>query len=66
MYGTESKIIIDPGSKVIKVGFSGEACPRECIIPKEALWNLNGIKDDLGVLDMFRDIYFECVGLGRG
>ncbi|TIA87449.1 hypothetical protein E3P99_03175 [Wallemia hederae] len=59
VYGTETKIVIDPGSKVIRVGFSGESGPRECIVPKEPLWDLNGIRDDLGVLDMLRNAYFE-------
>ncbi|TIB81130.1 hypothetical protein E3Q22_01358 [Wallemia mellicola] len=56
---SETKIVIDPGSKVIKVGFSGEASPRECIMIREILWDLDGIQDELGVLDIFRDIYFE-------
>ena len=29
MYGTEDRIIIDPGSKYWKVGFSGEGKPRQ-------------------------------------
>ena len=28
LYGTEDRIIIDPGSQVWKVGFSGEGKPR--------------------------------------
>jgi actin-related protein 10 len=29
LYGTEDRIIIDPGSKLWKVGFSGEGKPRQ-------------------------------------
>lgn len=29
LYGTEDRIVIDPGSRVWKVGFSGEGRPRE-------------------------------------
>jgi actin-related protein 10 len=28
LYGTEDRVIIDPGSRVWKIGFSGEARPR--------------------------------------
>lgn len=29
LYGTEDRIVIDPGSRIWKVGFSGEGRPRE-------------------------------------
>ncbi|KAJ9118244.1 hypothetical protein QFC22_004153 [Naganishia vaughanmartiniae] len=29
LYGTEDRVVIDPGSKIWKVGFSGEARPRK-------------------------------------
>jgi actin-related protein 10 len=29
LYGTEDRIVIDPGSRVWKVGFSGEGRPRD-------------------------------------
>lgn len=46
LYGTEDRIIIDPGSKVWKVGFSGEGKPRQVYNvarPSEepTLWNWN-------------------------
>ncbi|GAA5913253.1 uncharacterized protein JCM6883_005297 [Sporobolomyces salmoneus] len=31
LYGTEDRIVLDLGSRVWKVGFSGEACPRYCV-----------------------------------
>ncbi|TIA90908.1 hypothetical protein E3P89_02156 [Wallemia ichthyophaga] len=60
VYGTESKIVIDPGSRVIKVGFSGEASPRESITVEVegGLWDLNGVQNELGLLDAFREIYY--------
>lgn len=30
LYGTDDRIILDPGSRVWKVGFSAEAAPRAC------------------------------------
>lgn len=46
LYGTEDRIIIDPGSKVWKVGFSGEGKPRQVYNvarPGEepTIWNWN-------------------------
>lgn len=29
MYGVEDRVIIDPGSRIWKVGFSGEGRPRD-------------------------------------
>ncbi|KDQ16509.1 hypothetical protein BOTBODRAFT_30843 [Botryobasidium botryosum FD-172 SS1] len=39
LYGTEDRIILDPGSRVWKVGFSGEGKPRVilCVAPKGSL-----------------------------
>ncbi|KAG9049142.1 hypothetical protein FS837_011061 [Tulasnella sp. UAMH 9824] len=34
LYGTEDRIIIDPGSRVWKVGFSGEGRPRDVFLVK--------------------------------
>lgn len=34
LYGTEDRIIIDPGSRVWKVGFSGEGRPRDVFVVK--------------------------------
>lgn len=32
LYGTEDRIVIDPGSRVWKVGFSGEGRPRDVFV----------------------------------
>ncbi|KAF8340324.1 actin family [Cantharellus anzutake] len=32
LYGTEDRVVIDPGSRVWKVGFSGEGRPREVFV----------------------------------
>lgn len=45
LYGTEDRIILDPGSRVWKVGFSGEGRPRDVFCAGgesgEPLWSLN-------------------------
>ncbi|CAL1717083.1 unnamed protein product [Somion occarium] len=45
LYGTEDRIIIDPGSRVWKVGFSGEGKPRDVFLSRRkesgTLWSLN-------------------------
>lgn len=43
LYGTEDRIILDPGSRLWKVGFSGEGKPRNviCVAPEGSLWNLD-------------------------
>jgi len=45
LYGTEDRIIIDPGSRIWKVGFSGEGRPRDvfCAAGKTgtSLWDLS-------------------------
>ena len=50
LYGTEDRIIIDPGSRVWKVGFSGEGKPRDVFLASDdhsasSLWNLNGTSE---------------------
>ena len=35
LYGTEDRIIIDPGSRVWKVGFSGEGKPRHVSVVRQ-------------------------------
>ncbi|EJD06873.1 actin-like ATPase domain-containing protein [Fomitiporia mediterranea MF3/22] len=44
LYGTEDRIILDPGSRVWKVGFSGEGRPRDVFFAESgertALWGL--------------------------
>ena len=39
LYGTEDRIVIDPGSRVWKVGFSGEGRPRDVFFV-HPLWSL--------------------------
>lgn len=44
LYGTEDRVIIDPGSRVWKVGFSGEGKPRDVFTAGDngaSLWTLN-------------------------
>ncbi|RPD60207.1 actin-domain-containing protein, partial [Lentinus tigrinus ALCF2SS1-6] len=45
LYGTEDRIILDPGSRVWKVGFSGEGKPRDVFCAGgdsgQSLWTLN-------------------------
>ncbi|KAI0359740.1 actin-domain-containing protein [Trametes cingulata] len=45
LYGTEDRIILDPGSRVWKVGFSGEGKPRDVFLAENetgrSLWTLN-------------------------
>ncbi|KAI0663820.1 actin-domain-containing protein [Cubamyces menziesii] len=45
LYGTEDRIILDPGSRIWKVGFSGEGKPRDVFLAEEdtgqSLWTLN-------------------------
>ncbi|QRV75035.1 actin [Ceratobasidium sp. AG-Ba] len=46
LYGTEDRIILDPGSRVWKVGFSGEGKPRDvfAVDDGEGLWNFNQMR----------------------
>lgn len=45
LYGTEDRIILDPGSRIWKVGFSGEGKPRDVFYAggesSAPLWTLN-------------------------
>lgn len=45
LYGTEDRIILDPGSRVWKVGFSGEGKPRDVFLAGgdegRPLWDLS-------------------------
>lgn len=45
LYGTEDRIVIDPGSRVWKVGFSGEGKPRDVLHAgggdRDTLWTLD-------------------------
>ncbi len=44
LYGTEDRVIIDPGSRVWKVGFSGEGRPRDVFFVTP-LWGLQRAPD---------------------
>jgi len=75
LYGTEDRIVIDPGSRVWKVGFSGEGRPRGVFSvsdPKTgaALWpDFSGKstteRDDALITlenklqDILRNVFFE-------
>ncbi|KAF7986458.1 hypothetical protein HWV62_31233 [Athelia sp. TMB] len=48
LYGTEDRVIIDPGSRIWKVGFSGEGRPRDVFYAADAgtsLWDLGRARD---------------------
>ncbi|KAG8748259.1 hypothetical protein FRC10_007649 [Ceratobasidium sp. 414] len=46
LYGTEDRIILDPGSRVWKVGFSGEGKPRDvfAVDDGEGLWDFSQMR----------------------
>ncbi|KAI9445463.1 actin-domain-containing protein [Lactarius indigo] len=46
LYGTEDRIVIDPGSRVWKVGFSGEGRPRD-VFAVHPLWCLQRSPDPI-------------------
>ncbi|KAJ2921941.1 hypothetical protein H1R20_g15153, partial [Candolleomyces eurysporus] len=49
LYGVEDRVVIDPGSRIWKVGFSGEGKPRDVFYTTgqsgEALWKLSRSSD---------------------
>ena len=49
LYGTEDRVVIDPGSRIWKVGFSGEGKPRDVFyantINSESLWSWSRATD---------------------
>ncbi|TFK27769.1 actin-domain-containing protein [Coprinopsis marcescibilis] len=54
LYGVEDRVVIDPGSRIWKVGFSGEGKPRDVFHPTvkagggtESLWKLERASDAL-------------------
>lgn len=50
LYGVEDRVVIDPGSRIWKVGFSGEGRPRDVFYASKngsSLWNLNRATDPL-------------------
>ena len=59
LYGTEDRIVIDPGSRIWKVGFSGEGRPRDVFVVKH--WNLGNYtgKDSLERIEEERVLELE-------
>jgi actin-related protein 10 len=49
LYGVEDRVVIDPGSRIWKVGFSGEGKPRDVFYAtgkkEESLWMLERARD---------------------
>lgn len=49
LYGVEDRVVVDPGSRIWKVGFSGEGRPRDVFFasgsPGTALWSLQRATD---------------------
>lgn len=75
LYGTEDRIVIDPGSHIWKVGFSGEGRPRDVFFGDGQgglpLWGLFRAKDQLGreeedrvlqskLQERLRAVFHEC------
>ena len=78
LYGVEDRIIIDPGSRIWKVGFSGEGKPRDVFYTTgqtgEALWKLSRTSDpqaraegdrilEIRLQQCLRSVFRECVDL---
>jgi len=79
LYGTEDRIVIDPGSRIWKVGFSGEGRPRDVFSGDgqdgQALWKLTRATNQLDreeedrvlqakLRDRLRSVFHECVPPG--
>ncbi|TDL25683.1 actin-like ATPase domain-containing protein [Rickenella mellea] len=60
LYGTEDRIILDPGSRIWKVGFSGEGRPRDVMLVADSqhgetsLWKLTRLEGDVGMEEQER------------
>ena len=78
LYGTEDRIVIDPGSRIWKVGFSGEGRPRDVFFGDgqdgQALWGLTRSTNQLDreeedrmlqakLQDRLRSVFHEYVPL---
>lgn len=76
LYGVEDRVIIDPGSRIWKVGFSGEGRPRDVFIAGgksgASLWNLRRVTDsaeraeeekllEVKLQSCLRSVFHECV-----
>jgi actin-related protein 10 len=76
LYGTEDRVIIDPGSRIWKVGFSGEGRPRDVFYAAgkngTSLWDLSRARDALERAEQdrllevnlercLRSVFHQCV-----
>lgn len=75
LYGTEDRIVLDPGSRIWKVGFSGEGRPRDVLLATPhgaSLWSLSrppGMEEreeeekmlEEGMQERLRAVFHECV-----
>lgn len=76
LYGVEDRVIIDPGSRIWKVGFSGEGRPRDVFLAGgrngESLWNLRRAAEpaeraeedkllEVKLQRCLRSVFHECV-----
>jgi actin-related protein 10 len=74
LYGVEDRVIIDPGSRIWKVGFSGEGRPRDIFYPGgpsgASLWKLKRAVEptermeedkllELNLQDSLRSVFHE-------
>jgi len=80
LYGAEDRVVIDPGSRIWKVGFSGEGRPRDVFYASgkdaKALWKLNRTSDlqvraeeekmlEIRLRQSLRSVFHECVSISR-
>jgi actin-related protein 10 len=75
LYGVEDRVVIDPGSRIWKVGFSGEGRPRDVFYATKAapsLWSLQRAADtaeraeedrllEVRLEKCLRSVFHECV-----
>ena len=76
LYGTEDRVVIDPGSKIWKVGFSGEGRPRDVFLATgkagASLWELGRARDpverdeqdrllEVNLETCLRFVFHQCV-----
>lgn len=79
LYGTEDRIVIDPGSRIWKVGFSGEGRPRDVFFGDgqdgQPLWGLTRATNkpdreeedrmlQAKLQERLRAVFHECVTAG--
>ncbi|KAH8831626.1 fungal-specific actin related protein [Flagelloscypha sp. PMI_526] len=76
LYGVEDRIVIDPGSRIWKVGFSGEGRPRDVLYATGAagppLWSLSRASDPvereeedrilaIRIESIMRNVFHNCL-----